>query len=264
MKGLTGFALTRERGLMQKVRNGVVAMRKQNKDLLAKKAAEFIQNNPELAWAIYQTNRLSVYKEAIVSSLEQKAGKDFVQNVSDDDLDGLTEKLVSELSGNQPYWDAYYESVDGVVNGFVGEQTKELAPERPNAVADGIDKAVLREILERQQADRVEGGMFGITECKKAIQFNLDIDKKESLGHLLQGYVERVQKDVFFNKQMVLACWEMMDQQEQVRILGDVEMKAGNKQQCPLDHAIAAAAGRKKKVPQKSGKKNETQDREQF
>ena len=69
----------------------------------------------------------------------------------------------------------------------------------------------LEQILEREQANRTEEGSFGIAACKRSIEFSAEYEGK-SLYQLLGEYVERANNDVFFNRAMVLACWEMINE----------------------------------------------------
>ena len=69
----------------------------------------------------------------------------------------------------------------------------------------------LQQILNEQKKSRKEQGTFGIDECKKAIKWQQNYSKV-SLYQLLEEYVERANKDVFFNKTMVLACWELINE----------------------------------------------------
>ena len=68
----------------------------------------------------------------------------------------------------------------------------------------------LEQIIEREQSKRTEGGQFGISACKESIQFYLE--HGSTLEQLLDEYVKRANEDVFFNKAMVLACWEMLEE----------------------------------------------------
>lgn len=69
----------------------------------------------------------------------------------------------------------------------------------------------LAEIIEREKANRCEEGDFGINECKDSILMYLSWGK--SLYRQLEEYVKRANEDVFFNKAMVLACWELINEQ---------------------------------------------------
>lgn len=70
----------------------------------------------------------------------------------------------------------------------------------------------LKQILEKEQAHRHSSGEFGIDACKKSINFS-----KNTLGKSyyvqLEEYVKRANEDNFFNKAMVLACWELINEQ---------------------------------------------------
>lgn len=69
----------------------------------------------------------------------------------------------------------------------------------------------LKEIIENEKKNRMENGSFGIKECKESIRFEMKYTHK-SLFELLEKYVKRANEDMFFNKQMVLACWEMINE----------------------------------------------------
>lgn len=69
----------------------------------------------------------------------------------------------------------------------------------------------LNEILEREKSHRTENGMFGIKACKESI-LNFKEFKNASLYQLLEEYVKRANEDVFFNKAMVLSCWELINE----------------------------------------------------
>ena len=71
----------------------------------------------------------------------------------------------------------------------------------------------LEEIIRAEQSHRHEGGQFGIDACKKSIRFSVEY-LGENLADLLNEYVERANADAFFNKAMVLACWELMQEAE--------------------------------------------------
>lgn len=75
----------------------------------------------------------------------------------------------------------------------------------------------LQAILEQEQKNRSENGIFGIKACKDAIRDDLAFSEKynkgETLFTLLSKYYARAKEDVFFNKAMVLACWELINEQ---------------------------------------------------
>lgn len=70
----------------------------------------------------------------------------------------------------------------------------------------------LEQIIEKEKVHRHEGGDFGIAACKKSIQFQVE-HFNESFYRLLEDYVKRANEDVFFNRAMVLACWELINEQ---------------------------------------------------
>ena len=69
----------------------------------------------------------------------------------------------------------------------------------------------LEQILEQEKKVRTESGEFGIRACKDSIRFERRISNK-SLYLILEEYVEKVNKDKFFNSTMVLACWELINE----------------------------------------------------
>ena len=71
----------------------------------------------------------------------------------------------------------------------------------------------LEEIIKREKKSRCENGAFGITECKKAIKFDQRVLHK-SLFQQLEDFCKRANEDVFFNRAMILACWELINEQE--------------------------------------------------
>ena len=73
-------------------------------------------------------------------------------------------------------------------------------------------KRTLEEIIAREKECRQEGGMFGIKACKESIESSVELFHK-SLYELLGEYVERANTDAFFNRAMVLACWELINEQ---------------------------------------------------
>lgn len=66
------------------------------------------------------------------------------------------------------------------------------------------------------------GGMFGLDACKESIKVEIEIkrlhgqnaDKTDVqlLFELLGKYTERAQKDILFNKNMVQACWQLINE----------------------------------------------------
>lgn len=80
-----------------------------------------------------------------------------------------------------------------------------------------MKKRTLEQILEMEKKRRSEKGMFGIAACKESILSDLEIAKKynmnKTLFTLLEDYMKRANEDIFFNKTMVLACWELINEQ---------------------------------------------------
>ena len=74
-----------------------------------------------------------------------------------------------------------------------------------------MNHRTLEDIIKEELEHRHEGGDFGIEACKRAI--NSDCEwKKISLYQALEGYVKRANEDFFFNRAMVLACWELINE----------------------------------------------------
>ena len=70
----------------------------------------------------------------------------------------------------------------------------------------------LQQIIVREQERRTESGAFGIAACKEFIRdFEVELRGK-SLYAVLGEYVEQANADPFFNKRMVLACWELINE----------------------------------------------------
>ena len=70
----------------------------------------------------------------------------------------------------------------------------------------------LEQIITHEKARRSEDGMFGIAACKESVIFYRD-HLNRSLFQQLEEYVNRANTDIFFNKAMVLACWELINEQ---------------------------------------------------
>ena len=75
-----------------------------------------------------------------------------------------------------------------------------------------MEQRTLEQILKIEKKRRSEKGMFGIAACKEAIKFEVEFFHK-SLYTLLEDYMKRANEDIFFNKAMVLACWELINEQ---------------------------------------------------
>ena len=72
----------------------------------------------------------------------------------------------------------------------------------------------LEQIITKEKEHRFEDGLFGLNECKKSVKFDAKYSHK-SLYTLLGEYVERANNDAFFNMTMILACWELINEQEE-------------------------------------------------
>lgn len=71
-------------------------------------------------------------------------------------------------------------------------------------------------ITKLKNQPRVDTGDFGMRACKDAIKSSLEISKKydknpDTLFTLLEEYYNRACNDIFFNERMLLACWEMIN-----------------------------------------------------
>lgn len=71
----------------------------------------------------------------------------------------------------------------------------------------------LEQILTKEKARRYEGGKFGINACKECIEMDVKFYNK-TLYQLLEEYVDRANKDMFFNRAMILACWELINKED--------------------------------------------------
>lgn len=74
-----------------------------------------------------------------------------------------------------------------------------------------MEKMTLEEMIKHERERRFEEGNFGILACKDSIKFEVEYFKK-NLFELLEQYYNRANESVFFNRQMVLACWEMINE----------------------------------------------------
>lgn len=73
-------------------------------------------------------------------------------------------------------------------------------------------RKTLEQIIAKEKENRHEDGMFGINACKDHIKW-WSKQYNESLYVLLEEYVRRSNEDSFFNRAMVLACWELINEQ---------------------------------------------------
>lgn len=73
----------------------------------------------------------------------------------------------------------------------------------------------LEQILEKTKTASKKGS-YGIEECKKAVLAELNFSKRsnkyETLYTLLEFYVDRARNDMFFNENMVQACWQLINE----------------------------------------------------
>ena len=69
----------------------------------------------------------------------------------------------------------------------------------------------LEQIIERENNRRTEEGAFGIAACKKSILWYVE-NLNKNLYTQLEEFVKRANEDMFFNKAMVLACWELINE----------------------------------------------------
>lgn len=75
----------------------------------------------------------------------------------------------------------------------------------------------LEQIIKSEKKVRHEKGDFGIASCKYSIKTQIEVDAiygiHSTLYTKLEEYVKRANEDVFFNKAMVLACWELINEE---------------------------------------------------
>ena len=82
----------------------------------------------------------------------------------------------------------------------------------------------LEQILNYEKEHRVEKGDFGINACKESIREEIARHEKWNLQNqtnkwntslyvLLEEYVRKSNGSIFFNSRMVLACWELINEQ---------------------------------------------------
>lgn len=69
----------------------------------------------------------------------------------------------------------------------------------------------LEQIINQEKLTRNEKGAYGIKACKESILFDERVLHRDLLTQL-NNYVERANNDAFFNKAMVLACWELLQE----------------------------------------------------
>lgn len=79
-----------------------------------------------------------------------------------------------------------------------------------------MERKTLEQIIKIEMKHRHENGDFGINACKQSIRDTQEFERKYnnkelSLYVLLEDFVERANTNVFFNKAMVLACWELIN-----------------------------------------------------
>lgn len=71
--------------------------------------------------------------------------------------------------------------------------------------------------LKRERGKGYLTGDYGLIACKEHISYQIEISKKYNEGRtlftLLEEYVKRANEDIFFNERMVLACWELINNQ---------------------------------------------------
>ena len=73
-----------------------------------------------------------------------------------------------------------------------------------------VTKRTLEEILQDEKAKAHYQGEYGLDACKQSILDHMEYQHK-SLFQLLEEYLTRANKDIFFNNAMVLACWELIN-----------------------------------------------------
>ena len=76
-----------------------------------------------------------------------------------------------------------------------------------------MKKQTLEQIIIKERKSRHEKGAFGIIECKKEIQRAMKYYNK-SLFQLLEEYLEEANTSAMFNRAMILACWELINNED--------------------------------------------------
>mgnify|MGYP003318059975 CR=1 FL=1 len=82
----------------------------------------------------------------------------------------------------------------------------------------------LEQIIAQERAYAKKNGEYGLDACKESVLSTIKTNKllnersgkqtyTTSLYELLESYVNRANTDVFFNRTMVLACWELINKQ---------------------------------------------------
>ena len=69
-------------------------------------------------------------------------------------------------------------------------------------------------IVNQESSRRQENGEFGINACKESIKFARDVMKKSYWSQLVE-FIDKANNDIFFNRAMVLACWELIGEEEE-------------------------------------------------
>lgn len=80
----------------------------------------------------------------------------------------------------------------------------------------------LEKIIERERFNRNVNALYGVDACKESILNEINRHKAWNKEHnnnrfntslyvLLEKYVKLANEDIFFNKTMVLACWELIN-----------------------------------------------------
>ena len=69
----------------------------------------------------------------------------------------------------------------------------------------------LQQILDAERENMHAGGQFGMDACRNAVKSDLKYTKGATLFTLLEEYYGRC-SDAFFNKRMVLACWDLINE----------------------------------------------------
>ena len=67
------------------------------------------------------------------------------------------------------------------------------------------------------ESNAPKGGQFGLDACRQSILSQLEIAEKygdnKTLKTMLDEFVNRANNERFFNKTMVLACWQLIQEQ---------------------------------------------------
>lgn len=129
-----------------------------------------------------------------------------------------TDYIKDELRSERAGYDIYVSTVEGV-NAWISDlgTRLEININEKSQCIWIAKKKTLEEIIASEKECRTEGGIFGIAACKDAIKATIGLNTTygtgtTSLYGLLEEYVNRANSNICFNKAMILACWELINE----------------------------------------------------